>query len=98
MLGHYTRVEYTMEKGGNDIIDIAMTDKQVILYNNKYFRLQGNVTTCAVINQLWARLLIIYKKISLNKLQICHWLIAQIVEWVILDPRIRGSNHAKIHH
>jgi hypothetical protein len=38
MLGHFTRVEAPMEKG-DDIIDIAMTDNHVILYNNKYFRL-----------------------------------------------------------
>jgi hypothetical protein len=37
MLGHFTRVEAPMEKG-DDIIDIAMTDNHVILYNNKYFR------------------------------------------------------------
>jgi hypothetical protein len=37
MLGHYARVERPMEKG-DDIIDIAMTDKHVILYNSKYYR------------------------------------------------------------
>ena len=42
MLGHYTRVERPMEKG-DDIIDIAMTDKHVILYNNKYYRYKVSV-------------------------------------------------------
>ena len=37
MLGHFTRVERPMERG-DDIIDITMTDKNVVLYNNKYFR------------------------------------------------------------
>jgi len=37
MLGHYVRVEKPMEKD-DDITDITMTDKHVILYNNKYYR------------------------------------------------------------
>ena len=26
------------------------------------------------------------------------WLIAQMVEWVTADPKVRGSNPAKVHH
>ena len=28
----------------------------------------------------------------------CHWLIAQIVEWVTADPRVCGSDPDKVHH
>jgi hypothetical protein len=37
MLGHFTRVERPMERG-DDILDITVTDNNVVLYNNKYFR------------------------------------------------------------
>lgn len=49
MLGHYTRVERPMEKG-DDIIDITMTDKHVILYNNKYFRYSPDFISFIVIS------------------------------------------------
>ena len=27
-----------------------------------------------------------------------QWLIAQMVEWVTANPKVRGSNPAKVHH
>ena len=37
MLGHYIKVERPMEKM-DEIVNIAITDKSVIVYNNKYWR------------------------------------------------------------